>query len=168
MSAPNAWQLEQAMSAFQSARERMRVQSDDETLAELMETGADVQSLLLAVIRAAMEADAMAEMAKARLEDLQARKKRYETRYDTLRAVVFAVMDALGERKIEAPDFTVSIGKPRASLIVTDESEIPDEYWRIERRLDRAKLNDDVVKNGVVITGAMVANGVPSLTIRTK
>lgn len=168
MSAPNGWRLEQAMSSFQSARDRMSVQSDDDTLAELMATETDVMKLLHATIRAAMEADAMADMAKARLADLAERKKRYENRRDNLRGVAFAVMDALEEKKVEAADFTASIGKPRAGLIVTDETEIPDEYWKVERKLDRAKLSDDVLKNGLVITGAMVANGIPSLTLRTK
>ncbi len=164
----NGWKLEQAMSAFQSARERMRVQSDDDTLAELMASETDVRTLLVATIRAAMEADAMADAAKQRAEHLAERRKRYENRRDELRGVAFAVMDVLEERKIEECDFTVSIGKPRASLIVTDESEIPEEYWKIERKLDRAKLNDDVLKNGLVITGAMVANGIPTLTIRSR
>ncbi len=164
----NGWKLEQAMSAFQSARERMRVQSDDDTLAELMASETDVRTLLVATIRAAMESDAMADAAKQRMENLAERRKRYETRRDELRGVAFAVMDVLEERKIEECDFTASIGKPRAGLIVTDEAEIPDDYWKTERKLDRAKLSEDVLKNGLVITGAMVANGIPTLTIRSR
>lgn len=168
MNAPSGWRLEQAMSSMQAARDRMSVQSDDDTLAELMATETDVYTLLHAVIRAAMEAGAMVDMSKARLEDLQIRRKRYEARRDTLRGVAFAVMDALDEKKVEAADFTASIGKARAGLIVTDETEIPDEYWKIERKLDRAKLSDDVLKQGAIIPGATSGNGLPSLTLRSK
>lgn len=168
MNAPSAWKLEKAMAAFMAARDRMSTQSDDDTLAEMLETNATVEDLLHASIRAAMEADAMVDMAKSRLEALQLRKKRYETRRDALRGVIFTVMETLDQQKVEQSDFTVSIGKPKGAMLVSDEAAIPDEYWITERKLDRKRLTDDVLRNGIVVPGAEISNGMSTLTIRSK
>jgi hypothetical protein len=163
----SGWQIEQAMSAFQAARARLEHETDEDILADLFTAEADVQLLLDGVIRAALENDANAEAVKSRIDDLTIRRKRFETRRDALRAVAFAVMDVLGEGKRVRPDYTASIGKPRAGIVITDETAIPAEYQRTVVTIDRAKLSDDL-KQGVVITGAELANGMPTLTLRSK
>ncbi|MGC9272207.1 siphovirus Gp157 family protein [Acidiphilium sp.] len=167
MSNPSGFRLEQAMSALQSARARIEHETDEDILAHLFTAEADVDSLLDGVIRAALENDALADAAKARIEDLTARRKRFEARRDALRGVSFAVMDVLGETKRVRPDYTASIGKPRAGIVITDDAAIPDEYVVTERKIDRSKLSEDL-KQGVVITGAELANGMPVLILKVK
>lgn len=167
MSAPSAWKIEQAMSALQSARARIEQETDEDILGHLFTAEADVESLLDGVIRAALENDAMADACKARLEDLAARRKRFEARRDALRAVAFAVLDVTGETKRVRADYTASLGKPRAGIVITDEAAIPDEYARMVRTIDRAAITEDL-KQGVVITGAEMANGMAVLTLRSK
>ena len=165
---PNAWKLEQAMSMLQSLRHDETIATDESELAAAIEAGTEtVMELLARVVRGALEAKSFADAIAARIDDLQARKARYVARDQRLRGVAFAIMDVLGESKIALPDFTASIGKPREGLVITDETQIPDEYMRVERSPDKGKISE-ALKNGVVITGAMVANGMPTFTIRSK
>lgn len=168
MAEPSGWQIEQAMASLHSVRQDASLQEDDQALLAAIEAGEEnVYELLRRVIRAAIEADALADACDVRIADIQDRKKRFKARNEALRRTAFVVLDALGETKLKDAEFTASIGKPRDSLLITNEAEIPEEYWKTTKSLDKAKLAEDV-KNGVVITGAMLANGIPTFTLRTK
>jgi len=160
----SGWQIEQAMSVFQSLERNFNPETDCEAL-EIAQT--DVHTMLHRVIRAAMEAESMSEMCKARAADLAERKARYDRRAEQLRGVAFAVMDVLGESKIVAPDFTVSIRSGSQRVIITDENAVPDEYKKTVVSVDKKAVND-AAKEGVVIPGVEWSNALPSLTIRSK
>jgi hypothetical protein len=168
MSAPSAWALQQAMATLQALRHDEAIADDNSELLSAIEAGEqDIMDLLRRVTLAATEAAAMSDMAKARMEELASRKARFDARDQAYRRTLFAAMDAMGEQKLSFPEATVSIGKPRAGLVITDEAELPEEYIRVTRAPDKAKLSE-ALKNGVVVTGAMVANGTPTLTVRTR
>ena len=124
-----------------------------------------VQNAVIAVARQAREARAMAEAAKAMADETAGRAARFMRRHDAMRGVLLAALDALGTRKIEGPDVTVSLRAGRSETVITDEAQIPDAYWRTVRTLDKAALREDL-KQGVVVDGAELANGLPSVTIR--
>ena len=102
-----------------------------------------------------------------RVKVLQDREQRHKRRSDALRQAVFAAMDAMQMASFKDPEFTASISAGRASAIVTDEAEVPDEYWKVSRAVDKAAINE-ATKLGVVIPGVILTNGVGSLTIRQK
>lgn len=168
--APSAWQIQQAFATLHSAMQRLHASEnpDDQELSrEMAEANADIMQHLHHVISAAIEADSMADAAKARIRDLQERADRFKRRSAELRALAFSIMDALGMKKVVDAEYTANIraGQPRAMIV--DAAQIPDEYWKIERSIDSAKLNADV-KVGVIVPGAVLANGMPSIAIRTK
>lgn len=167
---PSAWQIQQAFASLHSAMQRLSASEnpDDQELSrEMSEANADIMHHLHRAIRAAIESDSMADAAKSRIRDLEERANRFKRRSADLRSLAFSVMDALGMKKIVDAEYTVSIraGAPRA--LILDEQKIPDEYWKIEKRIDTAKLNADV-KVGVVVPGVELTNGMPSVAIRTK
>lgn len=171
MSAPSAWQIEHAVAAWQATR--ARILAEDETLegdeaaltALLGEEAGDIDDILARVLRSAIHASDMAKAANARAEATAARASRYSARSDTLKGAAFALMECLGRKKAEYADVSATIGKPRASVAITDETALPEEYWRITRTPNKAAIRDDL-KAGVVIEGAILEDGLPSFTIK--
>ena len=165
---PNQWQIDQAMACLAALRHREQISGDDDELSLLLDNAEqNIEALLRAVINAALENEGIAEAVKERIELLKFRQDRYKRRAEALRGTAFAMMDALGLSKFSMPEFTASVGKPRGGLLITDEAQIPDEYMRVKREPDKARILEDL-QNGVEITGAVVANGVPTFTVRSK
>lgn len=170
--APSAWAIQQAMSALMSGRAAMEADPDlagDEAAisAALSVETQDVFELIHRVLQASTHARARAEMADTMLHDLAARRDRYRRRGDTLRATAFAAMDALGLPRVEWPDLTASIARGRQTPIVTNELDLPEEYTLTTVRPNMEAIRTDI-KQGVVIPGVEVTNGIPTLQVRTK
>ena len=73
-----------------------------------------------------------------------------------------------GLRRITCEDLTVSLRAPQPGLVIVDEAEIPDQFWKPQPpRLDRQGLID-YLKDGGESTGACLGNGTPSITVRTR
>jgi len=164
----NAWQLQQAIFALRSGAQRLLETDEDLHVSlpdELPEEVAAVRNAVVAVARQAREAKALHEMAKKMAQETADRARRFEHRAEQLRGLVFAAMDALGTAKIEAPDVTLSLRAGSPAVVITDETKIPDEYWKVTRTVSLSAIRDDI-KQGVVVEGAEMQNGMPSLIIK--
>ena len=163
-----AWQLQQAIFALRTGAYRI-AEDDPETeisiVDDLPEEAAAVRAAILSVGRQARETAELAKMARKMAQETTERAQRFERRSDQMRQLLLAAMDALGDRKIEGPDVTIGLRAGVPSVAVTDEAKIPDQYWKITRSLDKAAIRDDL-KQGVVIDGAALSNGLPSVSIR--
>lgn len=170
---PSAWKVEQAMAAWQSARARLLADDadlahDEAALTELLGPAeGDVRDILHRLIRAAAHAKSMAEAAAERAADLKAREDRFKRREQHARGTVMAIMEAMGEKKIELPDATASIKGGSQGVLITDETVLPDSCVKTERKPDKAAIGAKL-KAGEAVPGAELANGMPSLQIRTK
>jgi hypothetical protein len=170
---PSGCRVEQAMAAWQSARARLlsedsALEHDQAALDELLgDAEGDVEDVLARLLRAARDAKAMAEASAGLIEDMQARKARFQRRNETFRATAFAVMDALGRSKMELPDITASIRAGQPSVQITNEDEIPDLYVHMERRIDKQTIAS-VLKSGGEVPGCVLSNSLPTLSIRTR
>jgi hypothetical protein len=168
VSPPNAWQVEQAMSAWNSARERLAAETgEDDISALLRDETQDVNDILARALRAADEAKRNAQAAKDRMADIKARADRFARQEEALRSLAFSIMDVLGERKFALPDLTASIRPGQPSALIVDPDAVPDEYVKVTRAPDKAAILADL-KQGVVIAGAELSNSMPSLQIRSK
>ena len=161
---PSAYQEMQILSCFQALERNFNPETDEEALDVAR---GDVYEILNRVIRAALEADSFADAVDNRISVLQDRKKRYENRRDTLRATAFAVMDVLGLQKHAEADFTASVRVGSQKAVVVDEDAVPAEYKKTVVSVDKTAINQ-AVKDGVVVPGVEMSNGLPSLSIRTK
>lgn len=86
------------------------------------------------------------------------REKAYENKIDRWKNYLKENMERCGINKISCPKFIISLMKKPPSVNPYDESKIPDDYWVIERRLDKAKLLEHM-KNGVIVEGANLNMG---------
>jgi hypothetical protein len=170
MSVPSAYQVQQAMAcaaSFAAALRQEIGEDDHDRLLMALDSETDAIDLLRRVVRASLDADAQADAADARIKDLTSRRDRFRARKEAARGLAFAMLDALGLPRLDDPEFTISVGKPRPKVIVTDLDALPEAFVRVTRSPDMATINA-AIKAGQMPAGVEVANGAPSLTIRTK
>ena len=171
MSEVSAWKIEQAMAAWHSFRSRLidgDPNLDEGSLRELLgEAEGTIEDILTRLLRAARSAKLMAEAAGQQIEDLTARKDRFDGRDKSARLAAMAIMEAMGWKKHEMPDITASIRAGQPGVVITDLERIPDIYIENVRKPDRATIRS-VLKSGGTVDGAELSNGLPSLSLKVK
>jgi hypothetical protein len=160
-----------AVTHHQAVRNRIRAEEqdiDDVTLADSVEGLTDLHEILAAIIRAALVDEAMASGLKARIKEMQDRLTRFDERAAMRRHIARDVMLETAIKKITVPDFTVSLRAGTPSLVVVDETAIPDAFW--EPQVPRLKRQELVVelKQGSTVPGAQLSNPEPVLSVRSK
>jgi hypothetical protein len=173
--APSGYRVEQALATWQAARARLLTEDadlahDEAALIEMLgaEDG-NVQDILARLLRGAVHAGAMAGAAADQIEAMKGRQDRYKRRAESLRGTAYAVMDAIGQVKIELSDLTASVRRAAPYVQIIDEAAIPDIYVEtvITRKIDKGVVAS-VLKSGAEVPGAVLTNGLSSLAIRTK
>ena len=163
--------LSLAAITYRVIRDRIQAedpQIDKQTLADTVEGLTDLHEILIAIIRAALTDQALANGLKGRIADMQSRLERLEDRASKRRQIAKDVMSELDLKKLAAPDFTASIRSGMPALMVIDEAAVPSIYWEPrEPRLNRQGLVADL-KQGAEIAGVTLSNPEPILSVRTK
>ncbi|MDA0740110.1 MAG: siphovirus Gp157 family protein [Nitrospirae bacterium] len=84
------------------------------------------------------------------------------------RELVTTVMDRAGIKKIAESDFTASLRQTPRPLVISDDREIPETYWKMQDpKLDRNKLIADL-KSDATIPGACLGNGGVTVSVRVQ
>lgn len=102
---------------------------------------------------------------QAEIDRLKARLDRAKKRKENVRAAIEQAMIVTDQKTITLPTKTLTIAYRKGVAVITNEAEIPAEFW-IEQppKLDKKKLNDAIADG---VPGAHQANGTVSLTIRS-
>lgn len=103
----------------------------------------------------------------ARLAELTDRKRRITRRKDMRRAAIDQALAIAELQKCERPTYTLSLTKRPASVIVSEEADIPAEFFKSEPKLDK-KAVADALKAGQTVPGACLSNAAPTVTIKRK
>jgi hypothetical protein len=164
-------QLTIATTTYRALRDRIRAQDpqiDEQTLADTVEGLSDLHEILQAVIRAALADEALARGLKCRISDMQGRLDRLEDRASKRRQIAKDVMVKLDLKRVTAPDFSASLRPGIPALVVLNEDAVPKTYWEPgEPRLRRQVLASDI-KGGAEVSGAILSNPEPILSVRTR
>ncbi len=164
-------QLSFSATHFRAVRDRIRAQDpeiDDQTLADTVEGLTDLHEILAAIIRSALEDEALATGLKGRIAEMEDRLGRLRDRASKRRQIAKDVMIELDLKKLSAPDFTASVRAGMPSLLVLDEASIPSIFWEPrEPRLNRQSLTAEL-KQGVDVAGVTLSNPEPTLSVRTR
>lgn len=140
-------------------------EDDDWQLA--LESETDVKEYLRTVERKREDAEALEEALATTIEALRQRKARFERREQAMRALLFAAMQWADLRKVELPEATLSVRDGVPKVLITDESQIPDEFMRIRKEPDKIKIKEAL--NGFAeVPGAAMSNIEPVLAVRVK
>jgi Gp157 protein len=160
-----------AVTTYEAVRDRIRSEEkdiDDVTLADTVEGLTDLHEILAAIIRSVLTDEALAAGLKGRIKEMQERLARLEQRAGKRRALVRDVMLETDIKKLTAPDFTVSLRPGTPSLVVVDETIIPEAFW--EPQMPRLRRQELVVelKQGRAVEGVQLSNPEPVLSVRSK
>lgn len=156
----------QAVAALRESLRQMGEGEDEALLADSIEGETSlleaIDKLLLAIAEdAGLEAGARA--AAAKLED---RAERFAKRAESARAVIEQALMIAELDKLERPAATLSLVRRAAKVEITEEADIPAEFWKAgDPKLDKKALGA-ALKDGRAVPGACLSNSPPSLTIR--
>lgn len=189
---PKAWldptKEAQAVASIRESLARMGEGDDETLLLDTIEGQTSLLEIFDAVLERMTDSEVNIEGVNAVAKDLSGRKARFEQRLKSDRAILEQAMTIAGLTKLERPTATLSLANRPPSLTVTEESDIPAEFWKAgDPTLDRKKLAtalkdraaalaalpDDPVERAIAlagtppeIPGACLSNGAPSISIR--
>ena len=142
--------------------------ADEETLLDTLEGLTDLPEMIAEVIRSRLDDLALVAALRARIADMNERLGRFDHRADNKKEIVTSVMERAGLKKLTQPDFTLSLRPTAPPLVVVDEAQIPDAFWKPQApKLDRQGLIG-ALKNGRDVPGATLGNGGMTISVRTK
>jgi hypothetical protein len=136
-------------------------------LAAIEQDVPDAAHIVTLLVRAVGEAEADVDAIAGRVAGLNTRKDRAKRRAETMRGLLLTVMEAAGTQKWKHPEFTVSVSQGRPGVLITNPDELPPECLRTTVEPDKTKIKQ-LLEAGTPIAGAVLANGVAALTIRSK
>jgi hypothetical protein len=141
---------------------------DEETLNDTLEGATNLKEAIAAVIRSAIDDEALADALKSRFDTLKQRLNRIEDRAVAKRQAALHAMQAADMPKLLEPDFTASLRATGPSVIVMDEAAIPSPFWVEQRpKLDKRALLG-VLASGENVPGATLSNGHVTLSVRVR
>lgn len=189
-----------AAPALDPAKELLALQALKDSIADAAKDDPDLlldmaegETNIMELIDKVLEADLVDQGLLDGLANVKAivklREERFEMRIKTRRALLEQALFILERKKLERPTATISITERKPTITVTDESEIPSEYFRTpDPVLNKKALNEAyaalIEKQAVetmtataegrepvqfpMIPGCAVNNGSASISIRRK
>ena len=145
-------------------REAFPDESDDD-LVDSIAGESDLPDAIVAVLRAALEREAQAKAIKDELvARLTERARRLEDGARTMRAAALQAMQEAGLKKVSAIDMSISVGRGKPRVIITDAEVIPFPLCRIVREPNKTEIGK-LLAEGTDVPGAALGNPQPFLTI---
>jgi hypothetical protein len=178
----------QAVAAIRESLRQMSEGDDETLLLDTIEGQTSLLEILDAVLERMTDSEVNIEGVEVVAKALSGRKARFEQRLKADRTILEQAMTIAGLAKIERPTATLSLANRPPSLTVTEESEIPADFWKPgDPTLDRKRLAQALKDRAAAlaalpdepeakaaalaalppeIPGATLSNGAPSITIR--
>lgn len=137
---------------------------DDELKADTFE-GMGLNDVLSRLVRQAQEAKTTAAAIADLIGEYQARKSRFERRNEAMRSIVLGLLQKSGQKRVQLPEATVSIGKGRDRVEIVDESSLPKWALRIVKSPDKTAIKERL-DAGKKVAGAELVTGGETLSMR--
>ena len=140
---------------------------DHQLLLDTLEGQTDLHEFFASLVHGMRTAEAFILGMSTLMEQLKARRDRYERREEVLRGLALKLMQHANVRKIELPQATLSIRAGQPRVIVTDEARLPEQFVRIKREPDKHLIASHL-KAGERVDGAELSNSEETLAVRVK
>jgi len=143
------------------------IAEDTQLLADSIEGETSLHKILDRALSARQEAVSMVYGIKEREADLEDRRKRYEQQAEAYKTLMLSLMQYASQDKVTLTEATLSITKPRSSVVIDNINELPQGFYRNERVADKKAIKD-AIDAGAAPPGASLKTGEAGLTIRSK
>ena len=140
---------------------------DEEWLADVLEGESSFHEVMARLLDERQQAAAMVQAVKERRENLSERQQRYGNKSSKISEIMLGLMQESGLKKLELPEATISVRDGVPSVVITDETALPDSFIRTKTEPDKAAIKD-ALKAGQDVPGATLSNAGPSVTVRTR
>jgi hypothetical protein len=140
---------------------------DPATLRDSIDGETALLDVVAGLLTDALDDEYTCEAITMSIKDRQARRDRYELRAIRRREAALKIMQAIGERKIERPEFTASIRATPPAVVVEDQSQLGSYHLRAKYEPDKERIKTTILA-GVSVPGAHMTNGGETLTIRVR
>jgi len=161
------WRLQQALSALHGGASAMLAEDPDAPLdlSTMTEEVEAIEAACRQLVRLTQDAQDIATAARARATEAAERARRYDARVARYKGLLLGAMDAMGWRKKEWAEATVSVRQAQPSVFITDEAELPETFIRTTKAPDKDAIRT-ALKDGQTVPGAVFTNGLASVQIR--
>jgi hypothetical protein len=169
-------QQAQAALLIVSLKERLLAEcpdllDDPKLWLDTLDGQSDAIDAIRSLIRAAIDADVLAEATRQRQAEIADRAERAERRKLAFRAAAMALMDLAGLTRLPEPDFVARIQAGQPHLGPLDLDALPPDYVDVEVTVTRRPLKDRLLsdlKAGLTVPGAQLRPGSPFIVINRK
>ena len=140
---------------------------DEDLAADMIDGETGFREVVTAALIQIGEDEAFAAAKKEMADDIRDGAKRLEARVERIKTAIARAMEVAGEPRVPTTAGTVSLGDKPITAIITQEADIPSEFW-IEQdpKLDKAALNKAIREGDV--PGCVRSNGGKSLRITRR
>jgi Siphovirus Gp157 len=101
------------------------------------------------------------------IDNLMARKERFQRNDAAMRSMMLGLLQNAQLRKMELPEATISVRHGMPRVVITDEADLPGEYWRIKKEPDKIKIKQ-ALESAASVPGASLSNSPDTITIRIR
>lgn len=155
-----------AVAALKESLRQIGLDGDEQLLDDAIEGETNLLEAIDKLLACIATDAGMASGARRASADIASRADRLDKRAEAARALIEQAMFIAEVEKIERPTATLSLVRRAAKVEITEEADVPAEFWKAaEPKLDKKALAA-ALKNGAAVPGACLSNQAPSLTIR--
>lgn len=156
-------QLEQAINSL--LEQFPELKDDPELLADVLEGQTDFNDIIAALAKDIKMAKAQVSGLKELTKELRERQARFEAKEEFNRNLILKLMEMAGVKKLTLPVATVNITNVSPSVMVLDETAIPDVFMRIKKEPNKTAIKA-AMETGQAVPGAAMSNGSTTVSIR--
>lgn len=166
--------IDEALNQLHSASEQLRAQfpglvDDDTAWLDTIDGMTDGLDLAEYLAERALNLVSMQAAALERAKALQARAKRFEAEEERLKAIILALVEAAGGKKVVRSTMTLSPRATPPKVVAIDESATPPEYLvEVTTTKPDKKAIRDALEIGAEVPGWLLTNGGRALAILVK
>jgi hypothetical protein len=124
--------------------------------------------LLTQLVRRIEDTKALAEGTAGRMDELKARKDRFLRRIESLRDLLFKLMESAELQKLELSEATITIRKGQPKVIGEPDPLFLPEHFRKTVVTANMTAIKEALKAGETVPECTLSNSPPSLSIRIK
>jgi hypothetical protein len=143
------------------------IAADEEAWLLALESETDTIECFDRIVDEISDAEDRADSIARRIERIKERRQRFVRRGEAMRSLAFKLMQHINLPKLVLDEATLSIRNGPRKVIITDETALPDNCWRIKREpaLDQIRK---LINSGETVNGAELSNAEPVLSVHTK